>query len=223
MHKIGTIFDWDGVVINSANLHEESWEILAKELKLKLPHDHFARGFGKRNETIIGRILRWSEDKDEIFKWGSRKEEIYRELGSEKGIPLIPETKTFIRNLHKQSIPMSIGTSTERKNIDLAIQQNQLSGLFAGAICSEDVSKGKPDPEVFLKAADLIGISPKNCIVFEDSTHGIEAAFQADMISVGITTTKPERELLKSGANLVVESLDEINLSILKDLIKNSK
>ena len=223
MRKIGAIFDWDGVVINSANLHEESWEILAKELEFNLPHNHFVRGFGKKNETIIGKILRWSEDHGEIIKWGSRKEEIYRELGIEKGIPLIPETKTFIRNLHERSIPMSIGTSTERKNIDLAIQQNHLSGLFAGAICSEDVSKGKPDPEVFLKAADIIGIPPKYCVVFEDSTHGIEAASQAEMISVGITTTKTERELLKSGAKLVVESLDEINLSILKDLIKSSR
>ena len=62
MRKIGAIFDWDGVVINSANLHEESWEILAKELEFNLPHDHFVRGFGKKNETIIGKILRWSED-----------------------------------------------------------------------------------------------------------------------------------------------------------------
>ena len=162
------------------------------------------------------------EDQVQIIKWEIVKE-IYRELGRVKGIPLIPGTETLIRDLHEQSVPMCIGTSTERKNIDLAIQQNHLSGLFAGAICSEDVSKGKPDPEVFLKAADLIGIPPKYCIVFEDSTHGIEAASQAEMISVGITTTKPERELLKSGANLVVESLDEINLSILKDLIKSSK
>ena len=197
MHRIGTIFDWDGVVINSANLHEESWEILAKNSNSIYPMTR--RGFGKRNETIIGKILRWSEDQGEIIKWGSRKEEIYRELGIEKGIPLIPETKTFIRNLHEQSIPMSIGTSTERKNIDLAIQQNQLSGLFAGAICSEDVSKGNPIP-VFLKAADLIGMAPSKIVSFLKIALMALKLRQAEMISVGITTTKPERELLNSGA-----------------------
>ena len=219
----GVIFDWDGVVINSANLHEKSWEILAEELGFDLPHDHFVLGFGKRNETIIGKMLRWSEDQVQIIKWGNRKEEIYRELGRVKGIPLIPGTETLIRDLHEQSVPMCIGTSTERKNIEMAIQQNQLNGLFAGAVCSEDVIQGKPNPEVFLKASDLIGIAPENCIVFEDSTHGISAAVNAKMIPVGITTTNSEEKLFDKGAKLVVERLDEINLSILKDLIKSSR
>ena len=77
---IGAIFDWDGVVIDSAVLHEKSWEILAKEINQMLPPDHFENGFGKRNETIIGSMLGWS-DKLEIIKLGNRKEEIYRELG----------------------------------------------------------------------------------------------------------------------------------------------
>ena len=219
---LGVIFDWDGVVINSADLHEKSWEILAEELGLTLPLDHFEKGVGKRNETIIGKMLCWSEDHAEIIRLGNRKEEIYRELGIEKGISLVPGSKEFIEMLCRNSVPMSIGTSTERKNIDLAIEQNQLGGLFSGAVCSEDVSKGKPDPEVFLKAAELISVEPANCIVFEDSTHGIEAAIAAEMNPVGITTTNREIELLESGAQLVVERLDEITLSILKDLIKSA-
>lgn len=219
---LGVIFDWDGVVINSADLHEKSWKILAKELGVTLPLDHFEKGFGKRNETIIGKMLCWSEDHAEIIRLGNRKEEIYRELGIEKGISLVPGSKEFIEMLCRNLVPMSIGTSTERKNIDLAIEQNQLGGLFSGAVCSEDVSKGKPDPEVFLKAAELISVEPANCIVFEDSTHGIEAAIAAEMNPVGITTTNREIELLESGAQLVVERLDEITLSILKDLIKSA-
>ena len=219
---LGVIFDWDGVVINSADLHEKSWKILAEELGFTLPVDHFEKGFGKRNETIIGKMLCWSEDQAEIIRLGNRKEEIYRELGIEKGISLVPGSKEFIEMLSRNSVPMSIGTSTERKNIDLAIEQNQLGGLFSGAVCSEDVSKGKPDPEVFLKAAELINVESRNCIVFEDSTHGIEAAIAAEMNPVGITTTNREIELLESGAQLVVERLDEITLSILKDLIKSA-
>ena len=70
---------------------------------------------------------------------------------------------------------------------------NKLEGMFAGAVCSEDVSKGKPDPEVFLKAAQLINLDPQVCFVFEDSTHGIEAAVHAGMIPIGITTTNPNK------------------------------
>tara|TARA_B100000035_G_scaffold57932_1_gene46198 strand:- start:21840 stop:22505 length:666 start_codon:yes stop_codon:yes gene_type:complete len=218
---IGAIFDWDGVVIDSAVLHEKSWEILAKEINQMLPSDHFEKGFGKRNETIIGSMLGWSDDKLEIIKLGNRKEEIYRELGVKEGIPLIAGSRNFITRLHRHSIPLVVGTSTERKNIELAIEQNKLIGFFAGAVCSEDVSRGKPDPEVFLKAAQLINKDPQICIVFEDSTHGIEAAVHAGMIPVGITTTNPKKELLDKGAALVVDHLDEIDLPILEDLIKS--
>jgi beta-phosphoglucomutase-like phosphatase (HAD superfamily) len=93
--------------------------------------------------------------------------------------------------------------------------------MFAGAVCSEDVSRGKPDPEVFLKAAELIKREPQVCVVFEDSTHGIEAAVHAGMIPVGITTTNPKKELYDKGAKLVVDHLDEIDLPILEDLIKS--
>ena len=93
--------------------------------------------------------------------------------------------------------------------------------MFAGAVCSEDVSKGKPDPEVFLKAAQLINLDPQVCFVFEDSTHGIEAAVHAGMIPIGITTTNPNKKLLEKGAKLVVDRLDEIDLSILEHLIKS--
>ena len=218
---IGGIFDRDGVVIDSSHLHEKSWEILAEEINRSLPADHFERGFGKRNETIIGTMLGWSKDRAEIIQWGKRKEEIYRELGLEQGIPMIEGTRNFIAELHGRSIPLVIGTSTERKNVELAIQQNKLEGLFVGSVCSEDVSRGKPDPEVFLKAARLINQEPKVCLVFEDSIHGIEAALRGGMIAVGVSTTNPKSQLLEKGAHIVVERLDEIDLSILDDLIKS--
>ena len=94
-------------------------------------------------------MLGWSDDKLEIIKLGNRKEEIYRELGVKEGIPLIDGSRNFITELHRHSIPLVVGTSTERKNIELAIEQNKLIGFFAGAVCSEDVSKGKPDLKSF--------------------------------------------------------------------------
>ena len=218
---IGVIFDWDGVIINSAKLHKKSWEILADELGFSLPLDHFEKGFGKRNETIIGSILGWSEDREKIIRFGNRKEQIYRKLGRIHGISLVLGSKEFIEMLHLSSVPMAIATSTERKNIELGIEQNQMSGLFTAAVCSEDVSKGKPDPEVFLEAADRISLPYQNCVVLEDSTHGIEAALRAKMIPIGITTSNSRKELFKKGAKLVVDRLDEINLSILHDLIKS--
>lgn len=214
----GVIFDWDGVVINSALLHEKSWEVLAEELALKLPPNHFKLGFGKRNEIIIPEILKWTKDPDECQKWGNRKEEIYRELAEIEGIPILDGIKSFLISLQNASIPCVIGASTEKANLELAFKQLKIGSFFSGAVCSEDVSKGKPDPEVFIKAAKFINQTPQTCVVIEDSTHGIEAAKRGRMKAVGLTTSRSKKELYQRGADLVLSNPGDLNISLLEIL-----
>lgn len=214
----GAIFDWDGVIVDSSDLHLKSWEALANELKLPLPNDHFEKGFGKRNETIIPQILGWSKDPAQINHWGKRKEEIYRELGNKDGIKLARGSKNFLTQIFSSTFRCSIGTSTERKNVELAIRQHDLSQYFLGAACSEDVSKGKPDPEVFLKAAKILSITPKNCVVFEDSPHGIEAAIRAGMKTVALTTTHPSTTFMHLNPDLLAASLADLSVDQVEKL-----
>lgn len=217
----GVIFDWDGVVINSASLHEKSWEMLAIELGLSLPSDHFVLGFGKRNEIIIPQILKWTQNRDEISLWGRRKEELYRDLGKAEGIPILDGVRTLLQSLAREEIPCVIGTSTEKNNLSLAFDQLKIGQFFSGSVCSEDVTRGKPDPEVFLKAAQIINHSPENCVVLEDSTHGIEAAISGGMKALGLSTTRTESELFASGAHRVVADPTMVNISLLKSLFIN--
>ena len=210
LKDFGAIFDWDGVVVDSSHIHLKSWEILAEELDLTLPNDHFERGFGKRNQTIINDILGWTKNIELIEKWGLRKEEIYREIGSSDGIPLAKGSKEFLGRLHPGPFRCAIGTSTERKNVELAIKQHDLSDFFSASACSEDVQEGKPNPEVFLKAAAGLSISPALCVVFEDSPHGIEAAQNANMKSVALTTSHPANVFMHLQPDLVVGSLAEV-------------
>ena len=211
MYKdFGVIFDWDGVVVDSSHIHLKSWEMLAEELDLPLPNDHFERGFGKRNQTIIPDIFGWSKNVELIEKWGLRKEEIYREIGSSDGIPLAKGSKEFLKRLHAEPFRCAIGTSTERKNVELAIKQHDLSDFFSASACSEDVQEGKPNPEVFLKAAAGLSISPAQCVVFEDSPHGIEAAQNANMKSVALTTSHTANVFMHLQPDLVVGSLAEV-------------
>jgi beta-phosphoglucomutase-like phosphatase (HAD superfamily) len=207
---LGAIFDWDGVVVDSSHIHLKSWEMLAEELDLPLPHDHFERGFGKRNQTIIPDILGWTENIELIEKWGLRKEEIYRKIASSDGIPLAKGSKEFLGRLHSGPFLCAIGTSTERKNVELAIKQHDLSDFFSASACSEDVQVGKPNPEVFLKAAAGLSISPVQCVVFEDSPHGIEAAKSANMKSVALTTSHPANVFMNLKPDLVIGSLAEV-------------
>lgn len=214
----GAIFDWDGVVIHSAQLHLESWEALAKELEKDLPEDHFQKGFGKRNETIIPKILGWTVDPALIERWGKRKEEIYRQLARKLGIPLAPGAKSFLRLLSGRKVLSSIGTSTERENVKLALDQHRLESFFVGSICSEDVARGKPDPEVFLKAAQLMSLDPGQCVVFEDSRHGIEAAKRGGMKAVALTTSHPAESFSDLRPDLIFESLESIDPSAIEGL-----
>ena len=145
-----------------------------------------------------------------VEAWGKRKEEIYREMAKVEGIQLAPGAVDFLTKTNALGVNCAIGTSTERKNIEVAMREHGLGNFFKGATCSEDVKKGKPDPEVFLKAADILSIEPKKCIVFEDSPHGIEAGRKAGMKTIALTTSHPSNTFMYLQPDQIVSSLAEV-------------
>ena len=208
---MGALFDWDGVVIDSAKQHERSWEMLAGEIGRPLPENFFKRSFGMKNEAIIPDIFGWTRDPGEISAHSLRKEELYREILTTDGIEPLPGVGVFLELLQDTGIPCVIGSSSHRLNIELCLERFGFTGYFAGIISSEDVDKGKPDPTVFLKAAELVGLPPAQCIVFEDAPVGIEAGLRGGMRVVGVATTHPAETL--TGAHRIVKRLDELTLN----------
>jgi HAD superfamily hydrolase (TIGR01509 family) len=219
MPELGFIFDWDGVVVDSSALHEKSWEALAQEINRPLPQNHFKQGFGKCNEIIIPEILKWSNDRQQVKDWGKRKEDLYREFAKEAGIQMLTGMKDFLQDMQRHQIPAVIGTSTGKENIALAFEQLGIEGFFIGAICSEDVTRGKPDPEVLLKAAKLLQLPPGQCVVFEDSTHGIKAARAGGMKAVGIKTSQTAAALSQAGAHKLFGSPKELTIRSIQELM----
>jgi beta-phosphoglucomutase family hydrolase len=207
--KRGAIFDWDGVIINSARHHELSWERLAKELGRTLPEDHFKRGFGMKNETIFPDILRWTNDPAEISAWSLRKEEIYRSVVRELGIAPLPGVESWLRTLRGEGIPCVIASSTHRENITTTLEVLGIGEYFSDIVSAENVKRGKPDPEVFLTAAARIGVAPKGGVVFEDALVGLAAARAAGMRVVAVASTEPREKLAQ--ADWVVDRLDELS------------
>ena len=173
--KLGAIFDWDGVIVDSSSHHEESWERLAKETGFTLPEGHFRKGFGMKNEFIIPKLLSWSNRPQEILELSLRKEELYREILLEWGIRPLPGVIEWLTELRQHQVRCAIGSSTHRLNIHTILAVLGFEDWFAAIVTAEDVSHGKPDPEVFLTAAKQIGIDPTHCVVFEDAFVGIEA------------------------------------------------
>jgi beta-phosphoglucomutase family hydrolase len=205
---LGAIFDWDGVIIDSSSHHEESWERLAREVARTLPADHFKRGFGRKNEFIIPEILEWTRDTAEIQRLSLRKEALYRDVVAERGVEALPGVRVWLERLSEAGVPCVIGSSTHRANIELSLDLIGLSKCFAAIVTAEDVTRGKPDPQVFLTAAKKITRPPERCVVFEDALVGIEAAHAGGMKCVAVATTNPP-ELLRA-AERVVTRLDEL-------------
>ncbi len=210
MKPWAAIFDWDGVVIDSSRQHELSWERLARETGRSLPADHFKRGFGMKNETIIPELLGWTRDEAEVRRLSLRKEELYRQIMREEGITALPGVREFLGALRRAGVPRVIGSSTHRLNIECVLDLLGMNGLFDFIVSAEDVSRGKPAPDVFLCAAEKIGVAPARCVVFEDAPVGIAAARAAGMKVVGVAGTHP-RDTLRE-ADRVVGRLDEIKL-----------
>lgn len=206
--NLGALFDWDGVIIDSSAQHERSWDLLAKEIGKPLPPDHFVRGFGMKNQRIIPEVLGWTEDPGEIETYSLRKEYLYREIIRDEGIRPLPGVNELLRTLAAKGVPCAVASSTHRDNIETVFDAIELRGYFRAIVTGEDVSRGKPDPEVFLKSAESIGRRAADCAVFEDAHVGIEAGLAAGARVVAVATTNPLEALGK--AHLAVRSLEEI-------------
>jgi len=218
MTEFGAIFDWDGVIIDSSAQHERSWELLAAERNLPLREGHFKRGFGKKNEVIIP-DLGWATEPAQVAELGARKEAIYRELVREGGIEPLSGVRELLVALHDAGIPCAVGSSTPRENLDAIMEILNFREFFRAIVSGDDVTHGKPAPDIFLLAAERLGMPPGRCVVFEDAFVGIEAAHAGGMKCVAVATTNPLDQL--GHADLAVASLREITVPRLRALISN--
>src|SRR5262245_47839802 len=179
------IFDWDGVIIDSSNQHERSWDKFAELEGKKLPPGFFKRSFGMKNQKIIPELLGWTHDPQEIERMSLLKETLYREIINAEGIAPLPGVLDFLNQLYDAQIPCAVGSSTPRANIDCIIEKIGCEKYFQAIVCGEDVKRGKPNPEVFLIGARKLNVAPERCAVFEDAHVGIEAALAGGMKAVG--------------------------------------
>ena len=207
------IFDWDGVVVDSSAHHERSWEILAAKRGLPLPADHFKRGFGKKNNVIIPG-LGWAADPAAVDALAHEKEETYRDLVRQHGIEPLPGVRSLLEALQQADVPCAIGSSTERANLDLLLDLMDLRKFFRVIVSGEEVVNGKPDPSIFLLAAQRLGLAPSDCVVIEDALVGIEAACRAGMQVLAVATTEPLDAL--GGASAAVSDLRAVTVETLR-------
>ena len=216
MPKLGVIFDMDGVLVDSYQAHFVSWSRLYDELGVPYSEADFAADFGRTSRDILRR--RFGEDfpLEEIRKLDERKEALFREV-LQGSFPTMDGAVELIDALAADGFLMAVGSSGPPENIALCLEKLGRREKFAAVVTGADVSRGKPDPQVFELAASRLGVPADSCAVVEDAVHGVEAANRAGMLSIGMTGTV-ERDQLAS-AELVVDSLRELSPSRIRDLI----
>ena len=200
-------------MLDSSRQHEESWERMSRERGLPLPEGHFKAGFGKRNQVIIPEILGWAATPEDVERLGREKEELYRSILKEPRFQpeMLPGARALMAGLFELEATHVVGSSTERANLDAIIELFEIGQYFSGIVSGDDVSEGKPHPEVFLKGAEIAKLPPEQCVVIEDSIHGIRAGLAAGCKVLAVATTNPFEVLEKSGATWVVDRLSDIS------------
>lgn len=196
--------------------------MLAGELGRPLTEELFKISFGMRNAQVIPDVFGWAVpgDLELIQELGDRKEAIYRELLKADGLEPLPGVTSFLGALREAGIPVSVGSSTPRLNIEVCLAITGLDGYFGPNYTgAEDVSRGKPDPEVFIKAARRIDREPGRCFVVEDAHVGIQAGRRAGMKTIAVTTTHPEATFTGDSApDRIVDSLAEVSIAQVRAL-----
>ncbi|MDC0937022.1 HAD family phosphatase [Pirellulales bacterium] len=214
--QLAVIFDVDGVLVDSYQPHYQSWRRLFDELDVDYSEDVFRNTFGRTNRDIFTTLFPGELSEERLTELGDRKEEYYREIIRDD-FPAMPGATELIDRLSSARFLMAVGSSGPPENIALTLEKLEREHAMSAAITSADVTRGKPDPQVFLLAAQRLNVPPAQCAVVEDAHHGIEAANRAGMISIGLTSTTTREKL--AAADLVVDRLDELTPDRIKELM----
>jgi HAD superfamily hydrolase (TIGR01509 family) len=182
------IFDLDGVLIHSMPMHIEAWQQYLAAFGLHY-EDIEARMHGKRNSELVRDLIDSALADDVVFEHGAAKERLFRELLLARDLEQfrIPGLHAFLDR--HPDVPKAVGTNAEPANLHFVLERFGLSRYFQATVDGSQVGRPKPFPDIYLKAAELLKVSPENCIVFEDSPTGATAGLAAGMRVVGIETT----------------------------------
>lgn len=213
----GFIFDLDGVIVDTAKYHFLAWRDLAKSIGIDFTLEQNEQLKGVSRVKSLEKILSWGNTSVNYVEFEAlmdKKNKDYlgyiNEMEKDEILPDVPKILNYIQ---EQNQGIALGSAS--KNAKMILKKIGLLETFEHIVDGNDVVKGKPNPEVFLKAAKLLSIEPKNCIVFEDSLAGIQAANTAGMLSIGIG-----EENVLGEADYVFKDFTEISISFIETIIK---
>jgi beta-phosphoglucomutase len=217
MPELAVIFDMDGVLVDSYEPHFQSWQRLYDELGIEYSEAVFAADFGQTSRDILRRRFPEELTEARFREIDDRKESYYRDIIRES-FPAMDGADDLIESLAGDGFRLAVGSSGPPENVELAIEKLRSGRLISAKVTGADVTRGKPDPQVFLMAAERLSVPPSSCAVIEDAVHGVEAAKRAGMVAIAVTGTSTREDL--AAADLVIDSLRELSPGRIRELIE---
>ncbi len=181
------LWDLDGTLVDSEEYHWRAWRDTMAAEKLPITREQFLATFGLRNDEILPRWLGDGATLERMLGVARAKETLYRKLLREGGLQPLPGAAEWVHRLKSEGWRQAIASSAPRENVDVVLEVLGLASSFDASVAGEDVTAGKPDPQVFLTAATRVETPARRCIVVEDAPMGIEAARRAGMRSIGVS------------------------------------
>ena len=221
MNKLNAvIFDLDGTLLDNNDFHLKSWKQYLKQIGMEISdEDYKANISGRTNKDATEHVFNKKMTNDEAEQYYLEKEKIYRELYATVIKP-VNGLINLLTELQQNGIKMAIATSGILVNIDFMFDHVPIRHFFEQVINSTHIQNGKPDPEIFITTAQKLQVDPENCIIFEDSIAGVEAANAAGMKVVALTTTHTSNELYD--ADLVIDDYTQISYSQLVAMLEKT-
>lgn len=211
------IFDLDGVLVDTAAYHYQAWKRLANELGFDFTEDQNEQLKGISRMDSLNRILDWGDVKISDAnkqQLATKKNDWYvKMISNMKAQDVLPGSRELLESIQMSGLKCALGSAS--RNSSLILDRTGLASYFDAIVDGNSVTSSKPDPEVFLKGAELLRTDPQDCVVFEDGIAGVQAARAAGMRVVGIG-----REEVLYQTDLVVSGLDMINLNKIGELFK---
>lgn len=207
------LFDLDGTLVDNMRYHFQAWRETAKALGVTLDDRTIQREFaGKKNDEIIPVVLGRTPTPEELRRIAHDKEAAYRAL-YRPHVALMPGAQAFIAGLRKDGVKTAIASAAPPENRAMILDALGLRGSFDAIAGGEEAKRGKPFPDIFLLAAERVGVSPAECLVFEDAVLGVRAAVAAGASVIGVTTAEPAHELTAAGARATIADFEGFSLA----------
>ena len=218
----GVIWDLDGVLADTAEAHFRCWVTALAEKEIPLDRPTFDGLFGMNTRDMLAQLLGRSPEPGELEAIVNRKEEIFR-MEAQWLVSPMPGALSLLKELEGAGWIQAIISSTPKGNVELVLGILGIRQRFQAVLSGEELSAGKPEPTLFLRAAEALGLAPERCVVVEDAPEGVEAAYKAGMPCIAVArTNSPEALASVTPSTLLFDDLTQVAESDFSSLLETN-